>query len=97
MPPCNICKTPRVSENAKFCSNCGAVLKEASVFENIINQDINVLPITKARAENIKKHSNIRTVKDILMDHDNSELQSVAMIGPHWCQRIKSYAEEVIA
>lgn len=97
LPPCSICKTPRVSENAKFCSNCGAVLKEASVFENIINQDINVLPITKSRAENIKRYSNIRTVKDILMDHDNSELQSVAMIGPHWCQRIKSYAEEVIA
>jgi ABC-type lipoprotein export system ATPase subunit len=97
LPPCSFCQTPRVSENAKFCSNCGAVLKEASIFENIINQDITVLPITKARAENIKRNCNIRTVKDILMDHDNSELQSVSMIGPHWCQRIKSYAEEVIA
>lgn len=97
LPPCRVCQTPRVSENAKFCSNCGAILKEASVFENIVNQDIEVLPITKSRADTIKKNSNIRTVKDILMDYDNSELQSVMMIGPHWCKRIKSYAEEVIA
>lgn len=97
LPPCSVCKTPRVSENAKFCSHCGAYLTEASVFEDIVQQDIDVLPITKERAATIKKHSKIRTIKDILMDYDNSELQSVTMIGPFWCKKIKSYAEEVIA
>lgn len=96
LPPCTVCKTPRVSENAKFCSHCGAFLTEASVFEGIVQQDIEVLPITKERAATIKKHSKIRTIKDILMDYDNSELQSVTMIGPFWCKKIKSYAEEVI-
>lgn len=96
LPPCSFCKTPRVSENAKFCSHCGAYLTEASVFEDIVQQDIEVLPITKERAATIKKHSKIRTIKDILMDYDNSELQSVTMIGPVWCKKIKSWAEEVI-
>jgi energy-coupling factor transporter ATP-binding protein EcfA2 len=97
LPPCEVCKTPRVSGEAKFCANCGAKLKDASVFENIVSQDVSSLPITENRAESIKAHSRIRTIKDVLMDHENAELRSVHMIGPVWAQRIRSYAEEFIA
>lgn len=97
LPPCEVCKAPRVSDKARFCSNCGSKLKEASIFEDIVKQDIEFLPITSARARTIKSNSQIRTVKDVLMDHDNKELRSVPMIGPLWARRIKSYAEEYIA
>jgi hypothetical protein len=97
LPPCDVCKTPRLFDYAKFCTNCGSKLKEVSVFENIVNQDIINLPITARRAASIKESSRISTIKDILMDHDNKELRSVPMIGPTWAYRIRSYAEEFIA
>ena len=68
-----------------------------SVFESIINQEIDKLPITERRASSIRENSRIRFIKDILMDHDNSELRSVPMIGPAWSRKIRSYAEEYIA
>lgn len=97
LPPCDVCKTPRLSDEAKFCVNCGAKLKDASVFEDIVGQDIECLPITLNRARSIRESSRIRTIKDILMDHDNRELRGVYMIGPLWAKKIRSYAEEFIA
>lgn len=97
LPICNVCGSARVSAEAKFCSQCGSRLSESSVFESIVNQDIDVLPLTKSRVKSIKSQSKIRKIKDILLDHDNSELMKVDMIGSFWCDRIKSYAEEVIS
>lgn len=97
LPTCNACGAPRISTEAKFCSQCGTRLSESSIFESIVNQDIEVLPLTKSRVRNIKAQSKIRTIKDILLDHDNSELMKVDMVGAFWCNRIKSYAEEVIS
>ncbi|MEZ8319636.1 MULTISPECIES: AAA family ATPase [Vibrio] len=97
LPACEVCKTPRLSDEARFCMSCGSKLKDASIFEDIVNQDISKLPITEARAQSIKESSKIRIIKDILMDHDNKELRSVRMIGPTWAKKIRNYAEEFIA
>lgn len=97
LPPCEVCTSPRISDQARFCMECGAKLKDASIFEDIVNQDISYLPITAGRADSIKQGSKIRKIKDILMDHDNKELRKVNMIGPTWAEKIKSYAEEFIA
>lgn len=97
LPPCQVCKTPRVNEAAKFCLNCGAKLQSISVFESLVAQGIEELPLTENRAEKIKQHSRIRTVKDILMDHDNRELRGVPRVGPVWAKRIYAHAEEYIA
>ncbi|MFC6652317.1 hypothetical protein [Paenibacillus rhizoplanae] len=96
LPPCDKCKTPRTDENAKFCPNCGAMLKSISIFESLISNDIDRLPLTSRRVESIKLNSNIKTIKDILMDTDNSELRKVPQIGPEWAKKIYSYAEEFI-
>ena len=97
LPACEVCKTPRLSDEARFCMNCGSKLKDASIFEDIVNQDISKLPITEGRAQSIKESSKIRVIKDILMDHDNKQLRSVRMIGPEWAKKIRNYAEEFIA
>lgn len=97
LPPCHVCGTPRVNENAKFCLNCGSQLKTISSFESIVSRDISDLDLTKKRVESIKSSSQIRTIKDILMDYENRELRSVPRIGPKWAKRIYSYAEESIA
>ena len=97
LPPCQKCKEPRVNENARFCIKCGAELTSISIFEGIVNQDISVLPLTERRIKAIKTHSNIRTIKDILMDYDRRQLRSVHMIGEIWARRITRYAEEQFA
>lgn len=97
LPVCEVCKAQRLSDEARFCMSCGAKLKDASIFEDIVNQDISKLPITFNRSESIKDNSKIKTIKDILMDHDNKHLRSVRMIGPEWAKKIKNYAEEFIA
>ena len=97
LPSCRQCGEPRGSENAKFCSNCGAELQSASIYHSLVNQDISVLPITRDRARNIKKNCNISTIKDLLMDATNEELRSVPQIGPKWAERIFRYAEEYVA
>jgi hypothetical protein len=97
LPPCQVCKTPRVNEAAKFCLNCGSQLKAVSVFESIVNQDINKLPLTETRVRRIKENSKIRKIKDVLIDHENRELRNVPWIGPYWARRIYAYAEEFIA
>lgn len=97
LPPCVACKTPRVSEAARFCLNCGAPLAAMSMFETLIQNDIAELPLTPARVASIKKYSGIRTVKDILLDHEYRALRSIPRVGPFWAKRIQSYAEEYLA
>ena len=97
LPPCPACKTPRVSEAARFCLNCGSPLKAMSMFETLIQNDISELSLTTARVASIKKHSSIRTVKDILLDHEHRALRSIPRVGPFWAKRIYSYAEEYLA
>lgn len=96
LPPCSVCETPRASPAAKFCLNCGSALKVSSTFENAVAQDIEVLPITKNRAASIKTGSNIKSVKDILLDKSHTELMRVHMVGPVWATRIFRYAEEFV-
>ena len=97
LPACPICNTARISEESKFCPNCGTKLKDASIFESIVKQDISFLPITSNRANSIKENSNIKNIKDLLMDTDNRQLRKVTQICPFWANKIKSYAEEFFA
>lgn len=96
LPPCGNCGKERISEEARFCAYCGSELKSASLFYEIIEQDISVLPLTNKRVQSIKEGSNINTIKDILMDENGIELKKVRGIKGYWAQKIKSYAEEFI-
>jgi hypothetical protein len=97
LPSCHKCNHPRANTNAKFCENCGSQLSSKSIFEEIVQADISSLPITPNRAKTIKENTSIKTIKDILMDHDNRELRKTPQVGAYWTKRIKSYAEEYIA
>jgi len=97
LPNCQVCGTERASEHARFCQNCGAQLKELSVYDELVNQDISVLPISKRMIARIRDQSNIRKIKDILIDSDRSNLRSIQQIGPVRASRIASLAEEHVA
>ena len=96
LPPCEVCNTPRVSSEAKFCLNCGSPLSLKSTFETAIQQSISLLPLTPGRIKSITSQSSIQTVKDVLLDKEHKELLKVKMIGPVWATRISRYAEEFV-
>lgn len=97
LPPCESCGSPRLSPEAKFCGSCGRPLKESSIYKRLLQQPISVLPMTETRVRRIQEHSRIRTIKDIIIDHDGKELLGVPRIGPFWARQIQSYADEFIS
>ncbi|TVP76073.1 MAG: hypothetical protein EA353_12665 [Puniceicoccaceae bacterium] len=97
LPACSNCGAQRTSEAAMFCSSCGQQLQDPSVFNSLVSQSISALPLTDHRKKRIRENSNIRQIKDIMMDIDSKELLKVPQIGPIWSQRIKTYADEFIS
>lgn len=96
LPPCSVCKTPRLYEDAQFCAKCGSALTLSSTYFYLINSDIEELPLTGTRVKKIKKQSAIRKVKDILMDHEHGQLLQVDRIGRIWAAKIVRLAEEFV-
>lgn len=96
LPPCPRCNTPRISPDTRFCSQCGNQLTTSSIFIDLVNNDIQNLPLTENRIRTIKENSTIRTIRDILVDSEHKKLRSVPQIGPYWANKIFSYAEEYI-
>ena len=97
MPACQSCGEQRSSEEARFCSNCGAPLKTASIYEALVSEEIDVLPLTGTRINALKTKSSIKYVRDILHDIGHKELLSVPQVGRYWAARIYYLAEEYIS
>lgn len=97
LPNCQICGAERSSEHAKFCHNCGAQLKATSLYNDLISQDITALPLSIKIIKRIREHSDIRTIKDILMDTEKIRLRGIPWIGPVRAKQIANYAEEHVA
>lgn len=96
LPPCGVCKTPRLFEDAKFCARCGSPLTAPSTYLELMNADIDKLPLTRTRIEKIKEQSSIRKIKDILYDQEHRALLGVDRIGRYWAARIVALAEEFV-
>ncbi|MDP1619358.1 hypothetical protein [Phenylobacterium sp.] len=97
LPHCQNCGAERASEQARFCQNCGAQLKTSSLYDELTNQPISVLPISQRMQVRIAESSNIRTIKDILIDSERTNLRSIPQIGPVRAARFANYAEEYVA
>ncbi|TMO70145.1 hypothetical protein CWC17_18775 [Pseudoalteromonas sp. S3785] len=97
MPACQSCGEERSSDEARFCSNCGAPLKTASIYEELVNESIDVLPLTPSRINSIKSKSGIKLVRDILHDIGHKEIRTVPQIGSFWATKIYQLAEEYIS
>ena len=82
LPPCNFCGTERMSEEQKFCHNCGNALVGHSAFEATLKISIDDLPIPEWQIERIKDETNISTIEDILMSQSPAtELKKAKGIG----------------
>lgn len=97
LPQCQSCGAERPSEHARFCPNCGAQLKSASTFEKLVAQDISILPISDRILKRIKENSQIRKVRDILIDTSREQLRGIKYIGEIRATNIISAAEEHVS
>jgi hypothetical protein len=97
MPACQNCGEQRSSEEARFCSNCGSPLKTASIYDALVNESIDVLPLTGTRVKAIMANSSIKDIRDILHDIGHKELLSVPQVGKFWAAKIYYLAEEYIS
>lgn len=93
---CSNCQTERDNPEARFCSNCGTRLEQVSVFEELLDAPIEKLPIGNALLDRIRSKSDIRKVKDILLDDDRQVLLKVPYVGPVRASRIRVLAEEFV-
>lgn len=96
MPPCPNCHSARLTEDQKFCTRCGAELASASIYEDLLQTEINELSIPDKKKQGIASHTSLRTVQDILLDDDLQQLRSVPRIGAVWASKIKNAAEEFV-
>jgi hypothetical protein len=96
LPPCSVCSAQRISEDQKFCANCGSKLAEASIYRELLQKPITELPLPKAKIQGILEHTQLRTVQDILTDHDQ-RVKDVPYIDKAWTRRIRNVAEEFVS
>lgn len=97
LPLCHVCATPRSNPDAKFCSNWGSQLKPSSTYEALVKKDISALPISQRMEKRIKDNSQIRRVRDILMDSSKETLLGIPYIGKIRAQIIVGHAEEFVS
>ncbi|WP_370307722.1 hypothetical protein [Sinimarinibacterium flocculans] len=94
--PCPKCGTNRSFPEQRFCMKCGAELRDSSVYLDLLNTPVDLLPLPKAKIDGIKKHTSLRTVQNILMDDEKQELRKIPWVGAVWSKRIRTVAEEFV-
>ena len=76
---------------------CGSELKDVSPYEELVQAGIDQLPLTPRKVEGLKTHTKIRTVQDVLLDEEATEIRKVPYVGPVWASRIKNAAQEYVS
>lgn len=96
LPPCAVCSHERSVESQKFCGNCGAKLKDSSVYMELLQKPISALPLSASKLKGIESKTKIKTIQDLILDESQSILK-VPRIGKVWARRIRTMAEEFIS
>jgi len=83
LPPCNNCGAQRLTEEQKYCHNCGYELIGNSAFESCMKITIDELPISDWQKRKVKEDTNLKVVGDFLtMPDPGTELRKPYGIGP---------------
>ncbi|GLH70900.1 hypothetical protein GETHPA_24330 [Geothrix rubra] len=95
LPPCPVCRTPRLNGEAKYCMTCGSRLSDTSIYSEIIKQPINVLKITQNKKEALLRSGYFNTLADLLPENAIEQLYRIDGIGRHWANEIWQQAQEL--
>ncbi|WP_157485657.1 MULTISPECIES: hypothetical protein [unclassified Frigoribacterium] len=93
---CPACGFERENPEARFCSNCGASLPQVSVYEELLRQSVEALPLSEAISQRLISGGELLTVNDIILDEDSQKLLGTNYIGPVRAVAIKALAEEFV-
>lgn len=90
LPPCRSCNTPRMSDNQRFCHQCGSPLIDESSFNKCMSLELFKLPgLTQWQSKRITELAAIKTVGDILSVQDpGTELRKLNRVGQKTADRI---------
>ncbi len=90
LPPCQSCRAERLTEQQKFCHNCGKELVRQSTFDSCMEIKISELPfLTKLQKQRINKQTELRTIGDFLLISDPAtELRKADQIGSVYAEKI---------
>lgn len=99
LPPCQNCGTPRISESAKHCHNCGAKLTDASAFASCMNIELASIPNLTGWQQNklSTEFTDVKTVGDFLALQDpGTELRRIHQVGKARATRINQSIEAFV-
>jgi len=81
LPPCQVCHTPRLSVEQRFCHNCGNELINHSAFEECMKIPVENLPLTHWQKEKVKG-INLNNIGDFMALQDpGTELRRIHRVG----------------
>jgi hypothetical protein len=91
--PCQKCNAERLTEQQKFCHNCGKELTRQSTFDECMEITIDKLPLTKFQKDTIDKETDLHKLKDFLViQSPATELRKAKGIGEKKADKIYKIA-----
>lgn len=99
LPPCQNCQTPRISDSAKHCHNCGAKLTDASAFASCMNIELASIPdLTAWQQRKLStEFTDVKTVGDFMSLRDpGTELRRIHQVGKARATRINQSIEAFV-
>ena len=102
LPPCQACKTPRISDEQKFCHNCGTRLADDSTFTRLMKLPIAEVPNLTDWARSEIDNIGIKTIAELLAYEDpGTELRKIYGVGPRRAERylsaVNAYIDEFLS
>jgi hypothetical protein len=90
LPPCQSCGMKRLTEDQKFCHNCGSQLLNKSAFEECMSMLISELPLTDWQKSKLNAIQ-IKTIGDFLsLANPGGELRKARGIGKVKSEKISN-------
>lgn len=103
LPPCNNCKSLRLTENQKFCHHCGNQLIDESAYNQCMSIPLSKVPfLTSWQVQKLSGLEKVKTIGDVLLLQDpGSELRKIHRVGPKIANKIMdkvlSHVEEFLS
>lgn len=99
LPVCKFCHTPRISDNQKFCHQCGNQLVDASTFNLCLDTKLDTVPgLTKWQKAKINESlPTLKTIRDYLAKQDPAaDFLAIKGIGDKRATRIVDVLESFV-
>lgn len=89
LPPCEHCGVARVTDDQKFCHNCGKMLTDASNFTRLMTTPAGEIPTMSDFQRQVLEDLGIATIQDFFsLEDPGGTLRLSRGVGPRYSKRI---------